>query len=304
MTGQPQAVAQIRSFNRFYTHILGLLDKHILDSAFSLTEARVLLEISKKNGCQAHEIATRLGLDRSYLSRILKRFDSLELIDKSAAAGDGRFIDLRITGAGREVLAQLSGRSDAQIASLIRGLPAEDVAEVLAAMALIRLKLSQAAFPVTIRPYRKGDEEFIIRRHRELYLQEYRLSGVFADYVDRGVRQLADRLTPDRECILIPEVDGRPMGSIAIASYGGQTAQLRYFLLEPEARGYGLGLRLVAAALDFAHQAGYKDIFLETISALTTARTIYARSGFRLVHTENHAKWGVPVEEERWEMEL
>lgn len=304
MTDQPQAIAQIRSFNRFYTHVLGLLDRRILDSAFSLTEARVLLEISKKDGCQAHGVATRLGLDRSYLSRILKRFESLGLIGKSAAAGDGRFVDLRITDAGREALDQLSGRSDTQVASLIRGLPAEDVAEVLSAMALIREKLSQAAFPVTIRGYRPGDEEYVIRRHRELYLEEYGLSGVFADYVDRGVRQLAGRLTPGRECILIPEVDGRPMGSIAIAEYGGRTAQLRYFLLEPEARGYGLGLRLVAAALDFARQAGYTDLFLETISALTTARAIYARAGFRLVHSESHAKWGVPVEEERWEMTL
>lgn len=302
MLDKQKAIAQIRSFNRFYTHILGLLDRHILDSEFSLTEARVLLEIGK--GCKAHELADRLKIDRSYLSRMIKGFENRGFITKTPSTADSRFNDLALTDTARDALKELDRRSHAQTLSLIETLSPAEISEVVAAMAFIREKFSQAIFPVTIRRYRAGDEEYIIRRHEELYRKEYALSAVFADYVDRGVRKLATHLDPAKECILIPEMAGQPMGSIAIAHVDDQTAQLRYFLLEPQARGHGLGLQLVAAALDFARKAGYTQIFLETISALTTARTIYSRAGFRLVHEEPHAKWGPDVVEERWEMAL
>ena len=304
MPDQRKAVAQIRSFNRFYTHILGLLDKHILDSEFSLTEARVLLEISKEKDCQAYQLADRLKIDRSYLSRMLKSLAEKGLICKRPSPTDNRFNNLSLTERAYEVLEELNRRSDAQTLSLIQSLTPEETSEMLGAMALIREKLSQGIFPVAIRGYRAGDEEYVVRRHEELYRNEYGLSEAFAAYVDRGVRNLTHRLNPEKECFLIPEVDGRPMGSIAVACVDEKTAQLRYFLLEPQARGYGLGLRLVASALDFARNAGYTHIFLETISALTTARTIYRRAGFQLVREEPHAKWGQQVVEERWEMDL
>ena len=304
MQEQEKAIAHIRSFNRFYTHILGLLNQHILDSDFSLTEARVMLEISKGEQCQPGELADRLKIDRSYLSRILKRLEGKALLAKTSSPEDSRVHPVQLTAAGRAVLCDLDGRSQAQIYGLIQNLSPEERASVQNAMSLIREQFVKAVYPVTFRGYQPGDEEYIIQSHSDLYLREYGLSSVFATYVDGLVRNFVKTLDPTRECVIIPEADGRRLGSIAIAKADDQTAQLRYFLLEPEARGYGLGLKLTEAALAFARQAGYKRIFLETISLLTTARTIYRRMGFAVVHTNLQSDWGREVLEERWEMEL
>lgn len=298
-----KAIAHIRSFNRFYTHLLGLLDRHILDSDFSLTEARVLLEISKSERCQANALADRLKIDRSYMSRIVRRLEGKGLLAR-AAAKDGRALDISITPQGRAVLVELDGRSEAQVLSLIKGLPQAELTAVLDAMNLIRDRFSQAVYPVTIRGYQPGDEAYIIRRHRELYREEYGLDEVFAGFVDGLVHTFVAKLDPACECVLIAESEGHPLGSIAIARADGGEAQLRFFLLEPEARGFGLGLKLTEAALDFARKAGYTHIFLETISILTSARTIYRRMGFRVTHTHPQADWGREVLEERWEMDL
>lgn len=304
MQEQAKAIAHIRSFNRFYTHLLGLLDRHILDSDFSLTEARVLLEISKGERCQANALAVRLKIDRSYMSRIVRKLESKGLLTRAAAAQDSRAIDIRITPQGRAVLSELDGRSEAQVLSLVKGLSQAERTAVLDAMNLIRDRFSQAVYPVTIRGYQAGDEAYIIRRHAELYREEYGLNETFAAFVEQLVHAFAAKLNPQRECVLIAESEGRPLGSIAIADAGEGTAQLRFFLLEPEARGFGLGLKLTEAALDFARKAGYRHIFLETISILTSARTIYRRMGFRIAHTHPQADWGREVLEERWEMAL
>ena len=304
MEEQTAAIADIRSFNRFYTRILGLLDRHILASDFSLTEARVLLEISMHPDDRARELSERLAVDASYLSRMLKSFETKGLITRTPCAQDNRLNDIHLTDAGESVLAELSGRSDAQIKTLIGVLSAEDLRAVLDAMSLIREQFSHAAFPAVIRGYRKGDEDYMIRRHRELYLKEYGLSAVFAEYVNRTVHELTDHLDPEKECVLIPEIDGQPMGSIAIAKRDGHTAQLRYFLLEPDARGRGLGLRLIEEALTFCRKTGYKRVFLETISLLTTARALYSRMGFQIYQTRIQSDWGREVVEEYWELTL
>lgn len=304
MDAQATAVKSIRSFNRFYTRILGLLDRHILDSDFSLTEARVLLEISKHPDYKAKELGERLTVDAGYLSRMLKGFEAKGLILRTPGAQDNRLNDIRLTALGEQTLAELGGRSDAQVKALIGALSPEELHSVLDAMALIREQFSRAVFPAVIRGYRKGDEDYIIRRHEELYLKEYGLSAVFAAYVNRTVHELTDHLDPAGECVLIPEIDGRPMGSIAIAKRDSQTAQLRYFLLEPEARGQGLGLRLIEEALSFCRQIGYKRVYLETISLLTTARALYSRMGFQIYKTRVQSDWGREVTEEYWELTL
>jgi DNA-binding MarR family transcriptional regulator/N-acetylglutamate synthase-like GNAT family acetyltransferase len=301
---ESSAVAKVRSFNRFYTNVLGLLDNHILGSDFTLTEARVLLEIAKSPNVKAREIGLRLRIDPSYLSRVLRRFEARGLMTKSPCEQDGRYNDLRLTGEGEKLLDDLGARSDAQISSLLDGLSPAETGEVLAAMALIRDRFAKTAFPAVIRPWREGDAAYIVRRHEELYLKEYGLSAVFAAYVRRLVGEMAAHFDPERECVLIPELDGRRLGSVAIVKHDEQTAQFRFFLLEPEARGYGLGLRLMEEALAFCRGAGYRRVFLETISILTAARSIYRRAGFAVTQTHLHADWGREVLEERWEKEL
>jgi DNA-binding MarR family transcriptional regulator/GNAT superfamily N-acetyltransferase len=304
MTDRAGAVARIRSFNRFYTNMLGLLNRHILDSDLSLTEARVLLEIGKTDRCTVNVLGERLKIDRGYMSRILKKAEARGLITRVPSAADNRFNHIRITESGKNELAALNERSETQLTELIRLMTDEELSKLLAAMDLVRTRFSEAASPATIRVYRKGDEETIIRRHRELYQQEYNLSDAFCEYVNRNVRSLSEHLDPAKECILVPEVEGKPMGSIAVARFDDETAQLRYFLLEPEARGMGLGNRLVDEALSFCRSAGYKRAFLETIDILTAARTIYKSKGFQLVHSEPHSLWRNDVREERWELTL
>lgn len=298
------AVAHIRSFNRFYTNILGLLNQHILDSDFSLTEARVLLEINKAGHCTAHELGKKLAIDYSYMSRMLKKFENRGLLSRTQAPQDNRFNRIELLDGGRRAVEELERRSDEQILHLIRFMPPEELAAVQEAMALIRDRFSEAMFPVTLRDFVESDVEYIIRRHVELYQAEYGLSAVFAGDVDRGVRRLAANLNAAHECILIPEIEGRPLGSIAVARADDETAQLRYFLLEPEARGHGLGYRLVDAALAFCRRAGYTHVFLETFSKLTAARTIYQSRGFRITYTHQNPEWGEDVLEERWELDL
>ncbi len=301
---QTKAIAHIRSFNRFYTHTLGLLNRHILDSDFSLTEVRILMEIGKSPSSQSNAIADRLAIDRSFVSRILKRLMSKGLISKTPCGKDARAKDIAITSEGRAVLAEMDARSNTQIASLINGLSSTALCEIEQAMSLIRRQFSAALYPVRIRGYQPGDAQYIIHRHRDLYAQEYGLSSTFADYVDTLVTRFTSTLNPARECVLIPEMNGQRLGSIAIARADEQTAQLRFFLLEPQARGFGLGMRLAQEALAFARNAGYTHIFLETISALTSARAIYHRLGFRIVHTQPQNNWSREVLEERWEMAL
>lgn len=298
------AVARIRSFNRFYTNILGLLNQHILDSDFSLTEARVLWEISKSNHATAIALGERLTIDRGYMSRILKKAEARDLITRVQSPSDNRFQHIKITEAGRHMLEELNGRSEAQLTELIRLMKDGELAALLSAMDLVRARFSEAASPATIRSYRPGDEEYVIRRHRELYKEEYNLSDSFCEYVDKNVRLLAERLDPEKECILIPEIGGKPMGSIAIAKFDEETAQLRYFLLEPEARGLGLGNRLADEALNFCRRAGYKRVFLITIDLLTSARAIYKSKGFILTDSQPNTEWLDLVMEERWEVAL
>ena len=304
MTTQNEATQKIRSFNRFYTHLLGLLDRHILDSDFSLTEARVLLEISKENGTTARKLTERLKIDPSYMSRMLRGFEARSLITQTPSPTDSRSKVITSTAEGLFALERLSERSDAQVRSLTDALSPEELQSVLDAMALIRSQFSRAVFPAVIRNYLPGDEEYIIRRHRELYLNEYGLNEAFAGYVHKTVHQLTDHLDPSNECVMIAEVNGRPMGSIAIARVDAQNAQLRFFLLEPEARGYGLGLRLAESAIAFCRKIGYTHVFLETINLLTTARSIYKRLGFQLTRSFPQTDWGPDVIEEYWELTL
>lgn len=298
------AIDHIRSFNRFYTNLLGLLDRHILDSDFSLTEARVLLEINKSTPCNANALVRKLDIDRGYVSRLLKGFEAKGFLTKRTAAQDGRFHDIELTEAGLCTVRELEERSREQISRLIAGLSPEELATIQQAMDLLRGKFSRTASPVILRDGTPADIPYMIRRHQELYREEHHFTDVFADYVKQGVIHLAKNLDPSKECILVPEIDGQPMGSIAIARLDDDTAQLRYFLLEPQARGRGLGHRLVEAALDFCRGAGYRRMILYTVSSLLAARSIYKNHGFVLTQTHPNHDWGADVLEERWELDL
>jgi DNA-binding MarR family transcriptional regulator/GNAT superfamily N-acetyltransferase len=304
MDTQSTAINKIRSFNRFYTNVLGLLDQYILDSGYSLTEVRVLLEISKVKSCTANSLVNQLVIDRSYMSRIIKRLEKDELITKLQSERDNRVNLLTLTEKGKQTISALNQKSDEQIKSLFQRLGPDEIIKVLDSMAIIKSKITQSIRPITIRNFTENDIDYVISSHRTLYEQEYGLSSVFGDYVEKGVRHFIHNYNSERECMLIPEINGRPVGSIVIVKADEETAQLRYFLLEPETRGRGLGLRLVDKALEFCRDKGYKRVFLETICFLETARHIYASKGFRITQTHKNPSWGKDVLEERWDIIL
>lgn len=304
MNNKLYAISQIRSFNRFYTNVLGLLDQYILDSGYSLTEVRVLLEISKANHCKANALVNQLEIDRSYMSRIIKHLEKDELITRVQSEKDNRVNFIALTVKGKHTIEVFNKKSDEQIASLIQNLSSNEVCKVLDAMKIIKYRISETINPITIRNFATNDIDYVISRHRILYQDEYRLSPVFGDYVDKGVHHFAQHFNAGKECMLIPEIDGHPVGSIAIAKADDKIAQLRYYLLEPEVRGKGLGHKLVDMALTFCHDKGYTHVFLETISALKTARHIYKSKGFEITHTHKNPEWGKDVWEERWDLDL
>ena len=171
-------------------------------------------------------------------------------------------------------------------------------------MGIIKNIISDSVNPIIIRNFIAEDINYVISRHRVLYEEEYGLTSVFSDYVDKGVHHFAKHYDKNCECMLIAEVEKKPVGSIVIVKSDDSTAQLRYFLIEPEMRGRGLGHRLVKMALDFCREKGYKHAFLETISSLKTARHIYKSHGFTLTSSHENPTWGENILEERWDLDL
>lgn len=304
MEERASAISRIRSFNRFYTNLLGILDQRFLNSSFSLTEVRVLLEISRMDRCTANGLGGRLMVDRSYMSRILKHFEEEQLIQREKSERDNRVYYINLTEKGSRAMEELHRASSEQVAGLIHHLGDAELGEVLKAMSVIRQKLSKSVCQADIREFRSDDLEYVLSRHRTLYAEEYGFSYEFVKYVERIIPDFFHNCNRDRECLWIAENAGKPMGSIAVADAGRDTAQLRYFLLEPSARGMGLGGRLMDCALDFCRRRGYHHIFLETSSVLKTARGVYGSRGFQITSAQEKPEWGGHMWEERWDKNL
>jgi DNA-binding MarR family transcriptional regulator/N-acetylglutamate synthase-like GNAT family acetyltransferase len=297
-------IGQIRSFSRFYTDLLGLLNRHILDSQYSLTEVRILFEIDKIQKCTANTLMNRLNIDRGYMSRILKNFEANELIRKEISSADGRKVFLSLTQTGKDLLAGLEGKSDRQVQELIGHLAESEREELVRSMQFIKNTLSAEIHPVSIRPYRQGDLPYIIKRHRELYESEYGFSREFGDYVEKYVQKFDEKHDSERETIWVAENGDRLIGAIAIVKADDATAQLRWFLIEPEARGRGLGRRLMKTVIDFCLEKDYKHVFLWTVNILAAARHLYGSYGFELTETKTNDSWGKNLIEERWDLQL
>lgn len=298
-------ITEIRSFNRFYTDLLGLLDRHILDSGYSLTEARVLFEISKSTHCTAKQLCQALAIDRSYMSRILARFEKEDLITRHPLPADRRNAEIQLTSQGLEAFQALDDRSNQQIGALLEKLGEEDTEALMAAIRTVKQAFLRATKPLTVRPFRQEDIDYVIDRQLSLYAAERQFTTeTWTDYLIEGVHAFADNFDPEKDAMLILECDGAPAGCIAIAHSPEGSAQLRYFFLEPELRGMGAGSNLVNMALDLCREKGYQQVFLWTVSAQTSARALYASAGFVITETEENSAWGVPVVEEKWELAL
>jgi DNA-binding MarR family transcriptional regulator/N-acetylglutamate synthase-like GNAT family acetyltransferase len=303
----PERVEAVRHFNRFYTRQIGLLDEGLLDSPFSLTEARVLYELAHREAPAATEVRQDLGLNAGYLSRILRGFRKRGLVARRVSAADGRRSLLRLTPRGRAAFAGLDTRSQADVAAALGRLPAEDQRRLAGAMRTIEELLGPKTDPAAafvIRPPEPGDYGWVVARHGALYASEYGWDETFEGLVAEIVARYLEKHDPKREAAWIAERDGQNVGSVFLVRKSRTAAKLRLLLIEPRARGFGLGNRLVGECLRFARKAGYRKVTLWTNDILHAARHIYEKFGFRLTGKERHHSFGHDLVAETWELDL
>jgi DNA-binding MarR family transcriptional regulator/N-acetylglutamate synthase-like GNAT family acetyltransferase len=298
-------IAAIRRFSRFYTRIIGALQEGLLDSRFSLAEARVLFELVRCPGVTASELGGALSLDPGYLSRILQNFERDGLLIRAPSTRDRRQSLLTLTEAGHHAFAPLDARSREEVGALLAPLAETAQAAVVAAMARIETLLS-ASPPAAwlLRPHRPGDIGWVIGRHGALYAAEYGFDARFEALVAHVAGDFLARHDPACEHCWIAEHDGLNVGSVFLVRQSDETAKLRLLLVEPSARGRGIGKRLVGECIDFARAAGYRRIALWTNEVLLAARAIYQQAGFRLITSAPHCNFGPPMIGEDWELQL
>ncbi len=300
--------ATVREFNRYYTRRIGALGGH-LGSEFSITEARVLYELAHRENPTASEIATDLDLDRGYLSRLLRSFKKRGLIGTAVSKDDRRHTHLHLTSAGKRAFAPLDKRADAGITAMLDKLSPAQQQRVVGAMSDIQALLAADALPAegepyTIRSHRPGDIGWITYRHGVLYWKEYGWDERFEAIVARVVADFIDNFDPEREHCWVAERKGEIVGSIFVVSKSKTVAKLRLLLVEPTARGLGIGSRLVDEVIQFSRKVGYKRIELWTHPELLSARKIYKAAGFDLIAEETHQLFGKPLRAETWAMKL
>ena len=302
-----QRVGAVRRFSRFYTREIGLLQASWLDSSYSLTQARVLYELSRRTACTASDLAAELGLDHGYLSRILRGFADHGLITRRRSQDDGRQAVISLTGRGRKAFAPLDARSQREAGALIAKLSGEDQARVVEAMATIEALISRKeneAQPYRLRPHRAGDMGWVVERHGVLYGAEYgwdsRIEGLTAEIVAAFLKNFDSA----RERCWIAEIGGEPVGSVFLVKESDEVARLRLLIVDPKARGLGIGRRLVDQCITFAREAGYSKITLWTHGVLKGARAIYQQAGFELVEEWVHDEFGKPEASESWDLKL
>lgn len=302
-----ERIGTVRQFNRFFTRQIGVLREGLLHSPYSLTEARILFELGQSNQVTASKLGHELGLDAGYLSRILARLEQQGLLEKVRSEHDGRQLLLSLTAAGREAFALLDHRSREEVSEMLEDLSEEDQQHLLKAMQTIESLLSNGfkfSEPFVLRPHEPGDMGWVTHRHGVLYAQEYGWDEHFEALVAQIVADFINHYNPARERCWIAEMDGEIIGSVFVVQSSETVAKLRLLLVEPRARGLGLGTRLVEECIRFARRRGYQKLMLWTNSILLEARHIYEKTGFHLVAEEAHHSFGHDLIGETWELVL
>lgn len=304
-----ERIEAVRHFNRFMTRQIGVLREGLLHSPFSLTESRILFEIANSDNISASDITKELGLDAGYLSRTLNRLEEQELIFRERSETDGRQWNIRLTSKGEMAFDLLNKRSHEQVSELLRGMPEFEQKQLIKSMQNIEGLLGKTkglAFtePYYLRQHEPGDMGLIVYKHGALYAMEYGWDQHFEALVSQIVSDFIKNFNPKRERCWIAEMNGEVVGSIFIVEENEEVAKLRLLLVDPKARGLGLGTTLVEECIRFSKRAGYKKIVLWTNSVLKEARHIYQKSGFELVNEENHHSFGHDLVGETWELRL
>jgi DNA-binding MarR family transcriptional regulator/N-acetylglutamate synthase-like GNAT family acetyltransferase len=306
--GSVDPVHAVRRFNRFYTRQIGVLQEHLLKSPFSLSQVRVLYELAQRNQVTAAELCNDLGLDRGYLSRMLRGFAAQALIKTLPSPDDRRRLFLSLTKKGREVFDPLDRRSSDEVSAMLARLSSPQQTRLLAAMREIEEALApkhSAGQSWTLRKHQPGDMGWVVNRHGVLYSQEYGYDQRFEALVAEIVAHFVHHFDPQREACWIAERNGESLGCIFLVKKSKTVGQLRLLLVEPSARGLGIGTGLVAECVRFGREAGYKKIVLWTQSELQAARCLYQRAGFKLTAEEKHDSWSrKDLLAQTWELKL
>ena len=301
-----QRIDRVRAFNRYYTRAIGVLDEGLLDSPYSLTEARVLWELAHRAPLTATTLGRELKLDAGYLSRLLRSLRERGLVRAQTSPDDARQQLLSLTPKGQRAFAPLDRRSHEQTAGLLHALGETGQQQLIDAMQRIESVLGTPAAPAAwaLRAPRPGDIGWVVQRHGELYGQEYGWDWRFEALVARICADFVQHFKPEREAAWIAEQDGRRIGCVFLVQATPTIAQLRMLLVEPGTRGQGVGAALVQQCEAFARRQGYRKIRLWTNSVLTAARRIYEKAGYRLMKSEPHESFGHRLVGETWEMKL
>lgn len=308
-TDLDRRVEAVRRFNRFYTRKIGVLGEGLLDSPYTLAQARVLYELAHRERPTASDLVKDLGLDPGYLSRILRGFEKHGLLARAPSTEDARQRHLTLTPQGRKAFASLDRITRQQIAALLSPLSEPQQTQIESAMQQIEGVLGDdAPTPVPagyrLRPHRPGDMGWVVHRHGALYAAEYGWDESFEALVAEIVAGFIKHFDPTRERCWIAEGEGQILGSVFLVQDSPAVAKLRLLLVEPAARGLGLGRRLVEECIDFARRTGYRRIRLWTNRNLAAARHLYERLGFQLVESEPHRSFGHDLVGETWELTL
>ena len=302
-----QRIADVRRFNRFYTRHVGALNEGLLKSSFSLTEMRVLYELANQDRPTAAKLAREMGLDRGYLSRILKNFRERGLLETEASRTDGRQTLLSLTEQGRKAFARYNKASHDEVAAVLEQLSEPEQARLLDALHTVETILGDRranAEPYLIRPHRPGDIGWMVHRHAAIYVDGYGFDPLFEGEVAEIAGKFLQGFDPEHERCWIAERDGEIVGSVFVRRKAEGVAKLHMLYVEPEARGLGIGSRLVDECIRFARQAGYKKMALWTIHILASARRIYEAAGFRKVKEEHDVSFGKDLTGQFWELDL
>ncbi len=297
----------VRRFNRFFTRRIGVLREGLLHTPYSLTEARILFEISHRDDLTASDLSRELGLDPGYLSRILARLGRRGLIDKVRSETDGRRRLLSLTSEGKDAFSLLDARSREEVAEMLGELSEGDQRRLLEAMRTIESVLTRGfkfSEPFFLRQHEPGDMGWVVHRHGVLYAREYGWDERFEALVAQIVADFINNHDPAKERCWIAEMSGERVGCVFVVRASDTVAKLRLLLVEPGARGLGLGTRLVEECIRFARSRGYETLTLWTNSVLDAARRIYEEQGFKLVEEEEHHSFGHDLVGQNWELAL
>jgi len=301
-------VQAVRHFNRFYTRHIGVLREGLLESPYSLTEVRVLYELAHHQGVTATALCAKLNLDPGYLSRVLSKFEKEGWIRRRTSTADARQSLLALTTKGRAAFLPLDQRSNGQVKEMLARIMPTEQSELIRSMQTVERILAaprDTREPYMLRTHQPGDMGWVVYRHGVLYAQEYHYDERFEALVAEIVAEFVQNFDPQRERCWIAERGGERLGSVFLVRKSATVAKLRLLLVEPSARGMGIGKRLVQECVRFARQVGYKKMILWTQSELKAARGIYEQAGFRLVKQELHESWDrKDLVAETWELDL